>query len=114
MIVEFVIYLIFLLSFVFNLFYTGVTLGAAIFQGKARIGGAVLFCFISYMIWSAIKTIVEGLLLGGTILIFSVDAMMSAETFRFFLIVEAVLYAGFSVGLFFFNAKMIDKKLNLT
>ena len=114
MVVEFVIYLIFMLSFMFNLLYTGVTLGAAIFQGKARIAGAVLFCFVSYTIWSTVKTIIEGLLSGGIILLFSLDAMMDAATFQFFLIVEAVLYAGFSVGLFFFNAKMVDKKLNLT
>lgn len=111
--VEFVVYLIFLLTFVFNLFYTAVTLGAVVFQGKWKIGGAILFCVVSYMIWSMIKTILEAIP-GAILMSVSPESLTSPVVFQVFLIAEAALYAGFSVGLFFFNARLIDRKLNLT
>ena len=110
--VAFIFYLLFLLTFLLNLFYTGVTLGAAIFQGKAKVAGAIAFCVASYMIWSVIKTAIEAI---PTAIIASrgVEAMMNATVLRIFLIAELALYAGFSVALFFFNARLIDRKLNL-
>lgn len=112
-VVEFIFYLLFLLTFMFNLFYTGVTLGSAIFQGKAKIGGAILFCIVAYVIWSMIKTLIEAIP-GMIIITTSPDALVSPVTFQIFLCAEMALYAGFAVGLFFFNARMIDRKLNLT
>ena len=111
--VAFVFYLIFMMTFLLNLFYTGVTLGAAIFQGKAKVAGAIAFCVASYMIWSVIKTAIEAI---PTAIIVSrgVEAMMNATVLRIFLIAEMALYAGFSVLLFFLNSRLIDRKLNLT
>ena len=42
------------------------------------------------------------------------EALMSATVLWIFLIAEMALYVGFSVGLFFLNAHLIDRKLNLT
>ena len=111
--VAFVFYLLFLLTFIFSLFYTGVTLGTVIFQGKAKIAGAIGFCIASYMIWSLIKTAIEVI---PTLILLTNDAeaMLNATVLRIFLVVEIALYAIFSVILFFLNSRLIDRKLNLT
>ncbi len=110
--VELVFYVIFLVTFIINLFYTGVTLGAVVFQGKAKIGGAIGFCIAAYMAWSLIKTLIEAI---PTMILVTGDAeeLLGSSFFFFVWIAETVLYACFSVGLFFLNARLIDRKLNL-
>ena len=111
--VELVFYVIFLVTFIINLFYTGVTLGAVVFQGKAKIGGAIAFCIASYMAWSLIKTAIEAI---PTMILVTSDTeeLLGSSFFLFVWIAETALYAIFSVALFFFNARLIDRKLNLT
>ena len=111
--VEMVLYVVFLLAFIINLFYTGVTLGAAVFQGKTKIVGAIGFCVASYLIWSVIKTAIEAI---PTAIIVTSDAetLLNSPFFLIFWIAETALYACFSVLLFFLNSRLIDRKLNLT
>ena len=111
--VELVFYVIFLVTFIINLFYTGVTFGAVVFQGKAKIGGAIAFCIASYMAWSLIKTAIEAI---PTMILVTSDTeeLLGSSFFLFVWIAETALYAIFSVALFFFNARLIDRKLNLT
>ena len=112
-VVAIVFYLLFLLTFMFSLFYTGVTMGAAIFQGKAKIAGSIGFCIASYLMWSVIKTAIEAI---PTAIIVrnGADTLMDPKVLLIFLLGETLLYAGFSVGLFFLNSHLIDRKLNLT
>ena len=112
-VVAIVFYLLFLLTFMFSLFYTGVTMGAAIFQGKAKIAGSIGFCIASYLMWSVVKTAIEAI---PTAILVTTDAesFTDPKVLLIFFIAETLLYAGFSVGLFFLNSHLIDRKLNLT
>ena len=92
---------------------SGVTLGAAIFQGRAKIGGAILFCVVSYLVWSVIKTSIEAIPTAILVANGAEEVLLNSTVLLIFLIGETLLYAGFSVGLFFLNARLIDRKLNL-
>lgn len=112
-VVAIVFYLLFLLTFMFSLFFTGVTMGAAIFQGKAKIAGSIGFCVVAYFAWSVIKTAIEAI--PTAILVTSgAESITDPKVLLIFFIAETLLYAGFSVGLFFLNSHLIDRKLNLT
>ena len=112
--VEGVLYLLAGLTLQFSILYLGVTLGAVIFQGKARIGGAVLFCFVTNSITSSLLTTVEFALSGGIVGIFSFSALTGAASTQLFLITEIVLRGGIAVGFFFLNSFLVTRKLNLS
>lgn len=98
----------------FSILYLGVTLGAVIFQGKGKIWGGVLFCFVTNSAVSTLLSLIEIAISGGVIGVGSVSALESGTTLQVFFAVEILLRLGISVGLYFFNVRMTEKKLNLS
>ena len=111
--VEIVFYLLVYLVLQISILYLGVTLGAVIFQGKGKIWGAILFCFVTNTAVSTVLSLVEMAITGGILGFGSLDMMENATTLKIFFGIEIIMRAGISVGLYFFNTYLTEKKLNL-
>ena len=113
LVVEILAYVLVWVILQFSILYLGVTLGAVIFQGKGKILGGVLFCFVTNTAVSTLLSLIELAISGGIIGIGSLSAFESGTTLQIFFAVEIILRLGISVGLYFFNVRMTEKKLNL-
>ena len=112
-VIEALVYVLVWVILQFSILYLGVTLGAVIFQGKGKIWGGVLFCFITNTAVSTLLSVIEIAISGGIIGIGSISALESGTTLQVFFAVEILLRLGISVGLYFINVHMTEKKLNL-
>ena len=84
-----------------------------IFQGKGKVWGSVLFCFVTNSAVQTVLSLVELAISGGIIGILSVEALESGFPTQFFLLIEILMRIGISIGLYFFNVRLAEKKLNL-
>ena len=113
LVIELIVYLLTWLILEFSDYYLGVTLGAAVFQGKGKIWGGILFCVVTESAVSTVLSLIELAISGGILGIGSVDAFDSPVTLQVFLIVGIVLRLAVAIGVTLFNIRMTEKKLNL-
>lgn len=113
LLVEIILYVLVWIVLQFSILYLGVTLGAVIFQGKGKVWGSVLFCFVTNSAVQTVFSLVELAISGGIIGILSVEALENGFPTQFFLLIEILMRIGISIGLYFFNVRLAEKKLNL-
>ncbi len=111
--IEIILYVLVWIVLQFSILYLGVTLGAAIFQGKGKVWGSVLFCFVTNSAVSTFISLVELAISGGFAGLMSMQALENGLPMQFFLLIEILMRIGISVGLYFFNVRLTEKKLNL-
>ena len=111
--IEGLIYLLVWLLLEFSNYYLGVTLGAVVFQGKGKIWGGVLFCFVTDTAVSSVLSLIEIAVAGGVFGLGGLSAMEDPATLQVFLIGGIVLRLAVAIGVTIFNIRMTEKKLNL-
>lgn len=111
--IEGLIYLLVWLLLEFSNYYLGVTLGAVVFQGKGKIWGGVLFCFVTDTAVSSVLSLIEIGVAGGFFGLGGMSAMENPATLQVFLIGGIVLRLAVAIGVTIFNIRMTEKKLNL-
>ena len=113
LIIEIIVYVLVWIVLQFSILYLGVTLGAVIFQGKGKVWGSVLFCFVTNSVVSTFLSLVELALSSSIIGAMSVEALENGFPAQLFLLIEILMRIGISIGLYFFNVHLAEKKLNL-
>ena len=111
--IEGLIYLLVWMLLEFSNYYFGVTLGAVVFQGKGKIWGGVLFCFVTDAAVSSVLSLIEIGAAGGFFGLGGMSAMENPATLQVFLIGGIVLRLAVAIGVTIFNIRMTEKKLNL-